>query len=76
MVDENIARNLNHVKNLSYINTGDGQRYSGVDIADFDVMKDQKGIMVLLTNGTLHYHYNIGFTVGYKNQNSLIPNEK
>lgn len=75
IADENIARNLEHVKNVSYIIVN-GQRYSGVDIADFDIMRDHKGIMILLTNGILHYHYNVSFEVAYKSQSSLIPNEK
>jgi len=79
MVDENISRNIKKVKNLSYIRV-DGQTYTGSDVADFNEMVDNNavryGIMVLLTDGTLHYHYNTSFIVGYKNQNSLIPNEK
>ena len=77
MVDNNIERNINHVKNLSYILIGNGQqRYSGTDVADFDTIKDLTGVIVLLTDGTLHYHYNTSFTIGYKNQTSVIPNEK
>ena len=77
MVDNNIGRNIAHVKNVSYILIGDNQqRYSCCDIADFDIMQDHKGVMVLLTDGTLHYHYNTSFTIGYKNQESLVPNEK
>ena len=78
MVNDNIARNIKKVKNLSYIKV-DGQLYTGSDVADFDEMIEEKtdryGVMVLLTDGTLHYHYNTSFIVGYKNQTSLIPNE-
>ena len=79
MINENISRNIKKVKNLSYIRV-DNQTYTGSDVADFDEMIDKNsvryGIMVLLTDGTLHYHYNTSFIVGYKNQTTIIPNEE
>ena len=74
MVNENIVRNMEHVKDLNYIEVDkpSGKTHiKGSDIADYTADPESGKLYVLKIDGNFHGYYKYPFEIVYKNVEKL-----